>query len=152
MPKMKPARLMPTSWLLIALVTMVALRFLLPLTKIVPGPWNLLGIIPLALGVAMNLVADGAFRKAKTTVKPFQESSALVTDGVFRITRNPMYVGFVLILTGAATLLGRLTPCAVIPAFVVLIDRTYIRSEERMLAQKFGAAWRDYSGKTRRWL
>lgn len=48
--------------------------------------------------------------QAGTTVKPFQESTALITDGVFRLSRNPMYLGFVLVLTGIATLLGSLTP------------------------------------------
>jgi protein-S-isoprenylcysteine O-methyltransferase Ste14 len=106
----------------------------------------------LALGVAINLVADGAFHKANTTVKPFEESSALVTGGVFRITRNPMYLGFVLILTGIAVLLRSLTPYLVPIVFAVMIDRLYISVEERMLAERFGAAWQAYKRSTGRWL
>jgi protein-S-isoprenylcysteine O-methyltransferase Ste14 len=152
MVEKKSARLMPTSWLLIALVAMAALRLVFPIATVIPGPWGLAGIVLLALGVAMNLAADRAFHKAGTTVKPFEESSALLTNGVFRLTRNPMYLGFVLILAGAAALLGSLTPWLVIPAFAVLIDRMYITVEERMLAAKFGPAWQEYSKKTRRWL
>jgi protein-S-isoprenylcysteine O-methyltransferase Ste14 len=152
MVEKKSARLMPTSWLLIALVAMAALRLVFPIATVIPGPWGLAGIVLLALGVAMNLAADRAFHKAGTTVKPFEESSALLTNGVFRLTRNPMYLGFVLILAGAAALLGSLTPWLVIPAFAVLIDRMYITGEERMLAAKFGPAWQEYSKKTRRWL
>jgi protein-S-isoprenylcysteine O-methyltransferase Ste14 len=145
-------KMMPTAWLLIALVVMAILGFLFPLMRIIPAPWVLLGVVPLALGVAMNLVADRAFHRADTTVKPFQESSALLTDGVFRISRNPMYLGFVLILAGVAVLFGTVTPWLVIPAFAALIGRAYIRVEERMLAEKFGAVWQEYSRKTRRWL
>ena len=152
MVEKKSARLMPTSWLLIALVAMAALRLVFPIATVIPGPWGLAGIVLLALGVAMNLAADRAFHKAGTTVKPFEESSALLTSGVFRLTRNPMYLGFVLILAGVAALLGSLTPWLVVPAFAVLIDRMYITVEERMLAAKFGPAWQEYSRKTRRWL
>ena len=152
MVEKKSARVMPTSWLLIALAAMAALRLVFPIATVIPGPWGLAGIVLLALGVAMNLAADRAFHKAGTTVKPFEESSALLTSGVFRLTRNPMYLGFVLVLAGAAALLGSLTPWLVVPAFAVLIDRMYITVEERMLAAKFGPAWQEYSRKTRRWL
>jgi hypothetical protein len=59
---------------------MLALHFLLPLTRVIPSPWNLLGIIPLAGGIALNIIADNAFRKAETTVKPFEQSTALMPD------------------------------------------------------------------------
>jgi protein-S-isoprenylcysteine O-methyltransferase Ste14 len=152
MVEKKNVKLMPTSWLLFALVAMAVLRFAFPVMRILPGLWGLAGIIPLALGVAMNLAADRAFHKAGTTVKPFEESSALLATGVFRVTRNPMYLGFVLILAGAAALLGALTPWLVVPAFAVLLDRMYITVEERMLAAKFGPAWQEYSHRTRRWV
>jgi steroid 5-alpha reductase family enzyme len=99
---------------------------------------------PVIAGVALNLVADGAFHRAGTTVKPFQESSALLTDGVYRYSRHPMYLGFVLILIGVAILLGSLTPWVVIPVFAVLMEVVFIRVEERMLAEKFGPAWLAY--------
>lgn len=143
---------MPTSWLLLALLAMALLHFLLPIIRVVPGLWGLVGIVPLGLGVALNLAADRAFHQVGTTVKPFEESSALLTAGVFRITRNPMYLGFVLLLVGAAALLGSLTPWLVIPAFAVLVDRMYITVEERMLAAKFSSEWPAYCGRTRRWL
>jgi len=100
----------------------------------------------------MNLIADKAFHQVQTTIKPFEESSTLVMDGVFQISRNPMYLGFVFILTGIAILLRSLSPYLMIPAFAFLIDRTYIKAEEGMLAEKFGATWEAYKAKTRRWL
>ena len=124
----------------------------MPLRKIIPWPWNLLGIFPLACGLALNVIADNAFRTAKTTVKPFEESAALVTSGVFHITRHPMYLGFVLTLIGIAVLLGSLVAFFVIPVSAVLIDRIFIQVEERMLEAKFDQAWLDYKAQVRRWI
>lgn len=143
---------MPTTYLLIAIVVLIALHFLFPGIRIIPPLWNLLGVIPLTLGVTINLVADKAFHKAHTTVKPFEESSVLITNSAFRISRNPMYLGFVLILIGIAFLVGTLTPYVVVLAFAILMDRMYIIVEERMLAAKFGAEWEEYKQRTRRWL
>lgn len=145
-------KIMPPTWLLIAIVIMLVFHFLFPVKLVIPRFWNLLGLIPMFLGVAINLSADKAFHQVKTTVKPFEESSALITNGVFQISRNPMYLGFVLILIGVAMLLRSLAPYLVIIAFIILIDRTYIRAEEHMLAEKFSAAWDGYKSKTRRWL
>ena len=144
--------IMPTTWLLIAIAAEIALHLVLPVMVVIPPLWNLLGIIPLVAGVAINLISDKAFRKANTTVRPFQESSALITDGAFRISRNPMYLGFVLILVGIAVLLGSLTPFLVIPAFATLLDRVYVAAEEQMLADRFGTEWEEFQRRRRRWL
>jgi protein-S-isoprenylcysteine O-methyltransferase Ste14 len=145
-------RLLPTHYLLFAILIAVALHFLFPGTIIVPLPWNLLGLVPLAGGIVINLMADGAFHKAGTTVKPFQESTALITGGVFRISRNPMYLGFVLALIGVALLLGSLTPWIIVPLFAVLMDRVFIIVEEQMLQARFGQAWSEYKAQVRRWI
>jgi protein-S-isoprenylcysteine O-methyltransferase Ste14 len=137
---------------LIALVVMLVLYFTFPGIKLIHVPWNLLGLIPLIIGLALNIVADGAFHRTGTTVKPFQESTALLTDGAYTICRHPMYLGFVLILFGAAILLGTLTPWGSIPIFDVLIDVVFIQVEERMLGEKFGPAWLMNKKKVRRWI
>jgi protein-S-isoprenylcysteine O-methyltransferase Ste14 len=149
---MKSKQVLPPTYLLVSIVAMVVLHFLLPVTTIIPLPWNVIGIIPLALGTAINIVADSALHKADTTVKPFEESAALVTSGVYRISRHPMYLGFVLILIGVAILVGSLMPYIVIPIFAVLMDRVFIQVEERMLEARFGEAWLGYKRQTRRWI
>ena len=63
-----------------------------------------------------------------------------------------MYLGMILILTGIAVLLRSLSPFLIVPLFAILIDRTYVRVEEQMLAEKFGTIWDAYKAKTRRWL
>ena len=149
---MKSTKIMPPTWLLFAIIIMMVLNFTVPVARIVPPLWNLLGLMFLASGMILNLIGDNAFKQARTTIKPFQEASSLVTEGVFQISRNPMYLGMVLILTGIALLLRSLSPFLIIIPFAILIDQIYIRVEEQMLAEKFGASWEAYQAKTRRWL
>jgi len=145
-------RILPPTYLLLAIAAMVGLHFLLPGAKLVAWPWGLLGIAPFTAGVVVDMIADRAFKIHGTTVKPFEESSALLTDGVYGFTRHPMYLGFVLILLGIAVFMGSATPFAVIAAFAVLMDVVFIRAEERMMEAKFGERWATYTSRTRRWM
>ena len=149
---MKSGKLLPTYYFLLAILLMIVLHVLIPLVNMLDFPWTIFGIIPVACGIILNLIADGAFKKAKTTVKPFQESTSLVTTGVFSLSRNPMYLGFVLILIGSGILLGSLTPFIILPIFIVLINRNFISIEEQMLQDKFGKEWSEYKSKVRRWI
>ena len=148
----KRKRILPPTYLFVSILVMVTLHFLFPISKIIPFPWNLLGAILIALGLAANLIADRAFKKHKTTVKPFEVSTVLITYGIFRITRNPMYLGFVLILIGISIFMGSLTPYVVIPVFAVLMDVVFIRGEQKMLEETFGESWLDYKQKVGRWI
>jgi protein-S-isoprenylcysteine O-methyltransferase Ste14 len=149
---MTQKRILPPTYFMFFIVLMAVLHFLLPVAVVVHYPWWLMGGVPLALGIVLNLVADHAFKQYQTTVKPYEESSTLMTSGVFRLSRNPMYLGMVLILVGIAVLVGSLTPFVVIPFFIVLMNRVYITVEERMLEQKFGENWQAYVAKVRRWI
>lgn len=100
----------------------------------------------------MNLVADAAFKRYRTTAKPFEESTTPVTDGVFRISRHSMYLGMALILLGIAIVMGSLTPLIVIAAFATATAMVFVRAEEAMLEEKFGEVWLRYKIKVRRWL
>jgi protein-S-isoprenylcysteine O-methyltransferase Ste14 len=144
--------MLPPAFLLVSILAMAALHILAPVSRIVAFPWNLLGLVALACGILINVVADRAFRTAGTTVKPFEESTALITSGVYRVSRHPMYLGLVLILVGIAVLLESLTPFFVIPAFAVLLDRRFVVLEERMLEQRFGESWVEYKAGVRRWI
>lgn len=131
---------------------MVLLHFLIPVTKFVAFPWNLSGLVPLLAGVVFNLLADSAFKKAQTTVKPFEQSTALIVTGVFRISRHPMYLGMLLILFGIAIIMGTLSPLIVVPVFYILMEVVFIRVEEAMLAEQFGQEWVSYRTEVRKWI
>jgi len=105
-------------------------------------------------GAATALAGDLAFRRARTTINPFrpQKTSALVTSGVYRFTRNPMYVGLLAVLVGWAAFLGAAVTLLGPVAFVAYITRFQIVPEERVLSAKFGAAYTAYAARVRRWL
>ena len=144
-------RVLPPVYLFLSLTSILLLHFLFPAAEIAPYPWNLLGILPLLLGVSLNLIADAAFKREQTTVKPFEKSAALVINGVFQISRHPMYLGMVLILLGVAILLGTFTPLIVVVVFGILMELVFMRTEERMLEEQFGATWLAYKKKVRKW-
>jgi protein-S-isoprenylcysteine O-methyltransferase Ste14 len=145
-------KIMPTTYLLIAMILILILHFFFPVIELIDTPWNLLGAVPLILGVVLNLTADRAFKEYNTTVKSFEESNALVTDGAFKISRHPMYLGFVLVLVGIAILLGSLSPYCVVIVFAILMEVMFIRVEEKMLEEEFGSAWLQYKARVRRWI
>jgi protein-S-isoprenylcysteine O-methyltransferase Ste14 len=145
-------QLLPPTYLLISLLAIVALGFLYSGAVVIASPWNLVGVISIVIGVLLNLAADKALHQANTTVKPFEEPTALITKGVYGISRHPMYLGFVLILLGVAVLMQGWTPYLVIPVFVALMEIKFVRFEEQAMQQEFGQAWLDYKRRVRRWI
>jgi protein-S-isoprenylcysteine O-methyltransferase Ste14 len=145
-------KILPPTYLWVSIGLMIVLHFIIPVKKVIPWPWDLMGVLPLVLGILINIFADQAFHRARTTVKPFQESTFLITDRVFRISRNPMYLGFVLILLGIAILLGSASPFLIILLFAFAMDRIFIKDEERMLEEKFVQSWLEYKHRVRRWI
>jgi protein-S-isoprenylcysteine O-methyltransferase Ste14 len=138
----------------------------LALTLLVAGAmWFTAGFGP-ALGLAISwragvggllcLAGAGflAFRKARTTVNPTRPHAAsqMVVSGVYTLTRNPMYLGFLLGLAGWAVFLGRLLPFGFLPAFVLYMNRFQIILEERALCIRFGNQYAEYMKSVRRWL
>jgi protein-S-isoprenylcysteine O-methyltransferase Ste14 len=119
--------------------------------------------LPARTGVAIVLALAGIgtvvagvlqFRKSRTTVNPMNPgaSSALVVGGVYRVTRNPMYLGFAIALLGWAVFLANPLALLVLPVFTVYMTRFQILPEERVLEARFGADFKAYAAKVRRWL
>ena len=145
-------RVLPPVYFLIAVLLTAALHFLLPLRGLIPFPWRLVGLVPLFLGIVLNVLSDRALKRHQTTVKPFELSRVLVTEGVFRVSRHPMYLGMALIIAGIAALLGSLSPWLVLPLLVLLLEVRFVRTEESMLEASFGEAYISYRKRTRRWM
>mgnify|MGYP006169944907 CR=1 FL=1 len=132
-------------WLLAQLVPPLAL----------PAVWGLVLAIGFAGGgVAVAVSGVLAFRRANTTVDPRvpQQSSSLVIRGIYRYSRNPMYVGFLLLLMAWVFYLLSAAALALLPLFVLYMNRFQIAPEERFLLQKFGAEYQAYTRQVRRWL
>ena len=144
----------------VIVVAFCALAMWLIARGLAPGPLSVPARLGLAavlavVGVALALAGIREFRVARTTVNPLQpeQAAAMVTSGVYRFTRNPMYLGMFCLLAGWAAWLGRLAPVLVVlPAFVLYMNRFQIRPEERALEQRFGAAFREYVARVRRWI
>jgi protein-S-isoprenylcysteine O-methyltransferase Ste14 len=117
-------------------------------------PWRtLVAFILWSAGLAIALAGLFEFRRAKTTVNPLtpESASAIVTSGIYRYSRNPMYVGLLLALLGWSVWLSHLLAFALLPLFVLYINRFQIEPEERALSVKFGGLFRDYRRSVRRW-
>ena len=148
----KPKRILPPVYFLVALVAMAGLHFLFPIAQIYQPLYAYGGGLLIVVGLAVVLWAARLFNRAGTTIKPFEESSALVTNGPYRFSRNPIYLGLVLALIGAGLAPGTISPFAVVPAFIWLIQRRFILPEETMLERTFGSAYAEYKRQVRRWL
>lgn len=150
--RVRPPRIMPPVYLLAGIIAMAALHWLLPGSVVLAAPWRWLGAVLVVGGLLFGLAAIRLFAKYKTTIKPGETSSHLMTDGPFRVSRNPIYVGMTLILAGIAMMLGSATPWLVLPVFVALIARNVIPVEETMMAEAFGAQYDQYRTRVRRWI
>ena len=148
----KPGRVLPPVFLLAALVAMGALRELAPGMRLIWPPFTYLGWIAFAAGLIAAVAVKRRFDRAGTPIKPYEVSEHLVTDGLFSFSRNPVYVGMISGLVGIFVVLGTLTPAVVVPLFAYLIRVRFIALEERMLEDRFGDAYRDYSKRVRRWI
>ena len=142
----------PPVYVFAAFVAMLMAHLLAPIAHIVMYPWNLLGAAPLLLGTVLTFYALRRFGHYKTTAEPFGVSTALVTSGPFRFTRNPMYVGILLMFSGIACLLGTAGPWLVVPLLGVVFDVIFVQQEEKKLEMKFGDDFLRYKAKVRRWI
>ena len=115
---------------------------------------NLFAIILIVVGFATSMSGVVTFRHARTTTNPTkpQLSSSLVTWGVYAITRNPMYLGLLIILTGWAMFLSNAPAFLLLAVFVLYINHFQIKPEERTLAVLFGQDYVAYQGRVRRWI
>ena len=125
-----------------------------PRLPIARGPAWLAVAILVTTGLAFDVLGIMAFRASRTTVNPLkpERASALVTGGVYRVTRNPMYVGMVFLLLAWAVYLSAVLPFAGIVVFILYITRFQIQPEERVLKGIFGDEYSTYATRVRRWL
>jgi len=145
-------RFYPPVLLLVAVVLMVALHYVLPVARWLAWPWRALGALPITVAVLVGFWGAVQFRRNDTTINPLEQSTALIAEGPYRYSRNPLYLSMTLILVGIWILLGSLSPAVVVPLFVWWISSRFIANEERHLEAQFGRTYLEYKTKVRRWL
>jgi protein-S-isoprenylcysteine O-methyltransferase Ste14 len=147
-------RIPPPLVAVVVAAGMYALARWWPLARFeLPSPW-LTGLAVACVGGAISMAGARAFRQAGTTANPLhpERASSVVTSGIYRYTRNPMYVGVVFVLLGCFLAFGAFSAAIGLPAFVVYINRYQITPEERILEAKFGSEYVSYRERVRRWL
>ena len=119
----------------------------------VPRAWRLGAAAALAVPAAALIAgALGRFRRAGTAVEPWRPSTALVTDGVYRFTPNPIYLGMALLHLGSALAADSGVALALLPPLLAVVQVGVVSREERYLASKFGDDYRRYRSAVRRWI
>jgi protein-S-isoprenylcysteine O-methyltransferase Ste14 len=141
----------PLTFLFLYIVLAFLLDRVVSLFRIA-DPYRILGIIPLFIGLGLNLWADTLYKKHKTTVKPDGIPSAFIGEGPFRFSRHPMYLGFVLILIGVAIELGSLSSFLAPVCMVITLEKKFIPQEEKHMETLFGPRYLDYTRRVRRWV
>lgn len=149
---MKTGKILPPTYFFIYLLLAIGLHFVLPVKKLIGTPYNYIGILLIGSGIWLNLWSDRLFKTKQTTVKPFEKSDSLIEEGPFVFSRNPMYLGMVIILLGVAVLLGSIMLFIISVAFFILIRVIFIPQEETALEETFGQGFIEYKKRVRRWL
>jgi protein-S-isoprenylcysteine O-methyltransferase Ste14 len=146
-------RVPPLALVLISACLMAVLAYAVPMEAPLPYPLTLAMALLIA-GAAVASAGVIAFKKHSTTVNPFtpDRSTALVNTGVYRYTRNPMYLGFLLALVAWGVYLSNATAYLLLPVFVMYMNRFQIQPEERALESRFGQQFVVYKESVRRWL
>jgi protein-S-isoprenylcysteine O-methyltransferase Ste14 len=142
----------PPVYFLISILLMFIVSYLMPLSYLIYLPLRVFGGLLILLGLGMITWCAYSYKQAGTPIKPFEKSTILVKDGCYRFSRNPMYLGMVIILIGTWIALGTFSPVLVIPVFIYIIQAGFIIYEEQLLVKWFGDDYLDYQEKVRRWL
>jgi protein-S-isoprenylcysteine O-methyltransferase Ste14 len=144
----------PPIYALSIALLMWLLNKYIPVVHFIESPWNRVGLsIVIAAGL-FDLWSLFLFFKKRTTPNPMkpENTTGLVITGLYKISRNPMYVGLLIMLFGFAIWLGSLTPFLVLPLFYIVITAMQIKPEERFLLKKFGKEYQTYKDSVKRWL
>ena len=143
----------PVVALLMAALMWLVARAAPTFAFVLPARQILAGCIALA-GIATSIVGVASFRRAGTTVNPMrpEKASSLVTSGIFKVTRNPMYLGLLLVLLAWAVFLSNALAFILLPAFIFYMNRFQIGPEEIALFSAFGQEFIAYKSRVRRWI
>ncbi len=142
----------PPLLTLLLIMTMAALHYTLPQPQLISTPFHSLGFVLIAGGMLMNLWSANWFRKNKTTIDPRGNAIYLAQEGLYRVSRNPMYLGMLITLLGVCIYFGSLISFLAPPFFVWIVTLRFISREEQALLDCFGDEYVQYKARVRRWI
>lgn len=145
-------RLLPPLLLILTWAAMILLAVVWPLGDPFPTPLRIIGGVLAGLGLLLSVKGARTFRQVGTNIRTFDKPDTLVTTGLFARSRNPMYLGFAICALGGAVALGAVSALAAAILFSITLDRWYVRFEETVMRETFGAEFDAYCGRVRRWL
>ncbi|MBF0658022.1 isoprenylcysteine carboxylmethyltransferase family protein [Psychrobacter sp. NG25] len=144
----------PVAQVIITAAVMYGASRIIPSLQFYFDGKNMFAIALSIIGLSSGIMGVVQFKKAQTTVNPHtpEKSTDLVTLGIYQYTRNPMYLGLVLILLGWAFYLSHFLPFVLVPVFMIYMTRFQIQPEERIMTQNFGREYQAYLASVRRWI
>jgi protein-S-isoprenylcysteine O-methyltransferase Ste14 len=144
-------KILPPHVAIGSLIVAVLLHYFFP-TPLVQKPFNYLGILLFAIGPLILFWSLGSFRKKETPILPGQKPTALVIEGPYKLTRNPMYLGMTASLLGIAIYLGDLLAFLAPIGFFIFVSIKFIPREEKLMEKLFGKKYLNYKKLVRRWI
>jgi protein-S-isoprenylcysteine O-methyltransferase Ste14 len=145
-------RIAPPILTLLHIIAALLLARLIPLPLAVPSIVKYIGFALVVLGFLFGLGAVIAFRRARTTLDPYHPVSSIVTSGVYGFSRNPIYLGFLLMVIGIPLNFGTYWGMILAPIFILFCNKLVIEHEEAYLEKKFGERYTSYKSRVRRWI
>lgn len=143
---------LPPVYFVLTIAAMLLLHAVVPLVQLIGWPGRLFGLVPMSVGVILAFKAERRFERAGTGVIPFTDATAVVEDGPFAYTRNPMYLGMMLFVLGLATALGSIITLLPPILLFYILHRRFVLREEAFMEERMGEPYRRYKGRVRRWL
>ena len=127
-------------------------KWAIPIPLVLPNVVRIIGFAFVIIGFLLGLIAFSEFNKAHTTLNPHGSVSSIITSGIYRFTRNPIYLGFLLMLIGFPLNSGTLWGLILAPVFIYSMNSLVIEKEEAYLEKKFRDVYTSYKSRVRRWL
>jgi protein-S-isoprenylcysteine O-methyltransferase Ste14 len=145
-------RIAPPILALLHIIAAFILARFVPLPFSVPRAVEYVGFALVVIGFLFGLGAVIAFRRARTTLDPYHPVSSIVTSGMYGFSRNPIYLGFLLMVIGIPLNAGTYWGIILAPVFILLCNKLVIEHEEAYLEKRFGEVYTKYKSHVRRWL
>ena len=146
------SKILPPTYFKAFFVLQVFLHIYFPIIDFITRPYNLIGLFFLFFGIAINIWAWRLFRQSKAEFRPTQKPTSFVTQGPFKFSRNPMYLGMVSILLGVAILLGSIPPFIFPILMFFILHFNYIKLEEKTMEKQFKDEYLVYKKFTHKWI